>query len=168
MYNKTPDLTAIPDQAIYDEFQRRMKCAQYPQQKIVLFGAYILFSRVLTFAIGPPGSGKGTQGLRLTHELCSCHISTGDLLRQEIRDKSDLGTEAKDIMNAGGLVPDDIVIKILQRKLSTPECSKGAVFDGFPRTFQQAKKLDEMLSETGSKINHVFNFEIDDEALLDR
>lgn len=71
-------------------------------------------------------------------------------------------------MNAGGLVSDEIVLKILQRKLATPECSKGAVFDGFPRTFEQAKKLDEMLKESGSQIDHVFNFEIDNEALMDR
>lgn len=148
------EIKAVPDQMIFDEFFRRAKCLQYPPRKIVLFG--------------PPGSGKGTQGSRLTNELCSCHISTGDLLRKEIREGTDLGMKAKEVMNAGGLVSDDLVLQILQRKFETPECKRGVVFDGFPRTVEQAKKLDELLANNNSKIDNVFNFHIDDEVLMDR
>jgi len=71
-------------------------------------------------------------------------------------------------MSTGGLVPDDIVLQILQKKLGAPECKRGAVFDGFPRTFEQAKKLDETLMQKGGKINKVFNFQVDEKNLLDR
>eukprot|EP00330_Aristerostoma_sp_ATCC50986_P011970 CAMPEP_0114585780 /NCGR_PEP_ID=MMETSP0125-20121206/9219_1 /TAXON_ID=485358 ORGANISM="Aristerostoma sp., Strain ATCC 50986" /NCGR_SAMPLE_ID=MMETSP0125 /ASSEMBLY_ACC=CAM_ASM_000245 /LENGTH=136 /DNA_ID=CAMNT_0001780991 /DNA_START=49 /DNA_END=459 /DNA_ORIENTATION=- len=101
--------------------------------------------RIVLF--GPPGSGKGTQSMNLINEMKSCHISTGDLLRKEIREQTELGRQAKDIMSRGELVPDNLVIGILKNKLSTPECKKSAIFDGFPRTVNQAKKLDEMLGE---------------------
>jgi len=148
------DLSSVPDQAIFDEFTRRVKCSKLPEQKIILFG--------------PPGSGKGTQGSRLTHELCSCHISTGDLLRNEIRGGTELGNKAKDIMSAGGLVPDEVVIEILKKKIESPECKRGAVLDGFPRTFEQAKKLDDMLIQQGSKIDKVLNFQVNEQQLLER
>ena len=118
--------------------------------------------------LGPPGSGKGTQGTRITNELCSCHISTGDLLRKEIRDGTELGMKAKEVMNAGGLVSDDLVLQILKKKIDAPECKKGVVFDGFPRTVEQAKKLDEILANSNNKIDQVFNFHIDDNVLVDR
>lgn len=101
-------------------------------------------------------------------ELCSCHISTGDLLRKEIKDKTELGTKAKDLMDRGDLVPDDLVIDILGKKLKTEECSSGAIFDGYPRTVEQAKKLDSLLSQSGQKLDKVFNFEVDDETLIKR
>lgn len=123
---------------------------------------------ILINVLGPPGSGKGTQASRLTYELCGCHISTGDLLRNEIRGNTELGSKAKDIMSAGGLVSDEIVIEILKKKLESPECKRGAILDGFPRTFEQAKKLDEMLVQQGSKIDQVFNFQVDEQNLLDR
>lgn len=76
--------------------------------------------------------------------------------------------KAKEVMNAGGLVSDDLVLQILQRKFDTPECKKGVVFDGFPRTVEQAKKLDDLLAQNNSRIDNVFNFHIDDEVLMDR
>jgi len=148
------DIKAVPDQLIFDEFFRRAKCLQYPAKKIVLFG--------------PPGSGKGTQASRITNDLCSCHISTGDLLRKEIRDGTELGTKAKEVMNSGGLVSDDLVLQILKKKIDSPECQKGVIFDGFPRTTVQAKKLDEILAQSNTKIDQVFNFHIDDAVLVDR
>ena len=106
--------------------------------------------------------------MKLVQELCSCHISTGDLLRKEIREKTDLGMKAKEIMNRGYLVPDDLVIDVLAKKLQSDECKKGAVFDGYPRTIEQAKKLDALLAKSGHKIDQVINFEIDDATLIDR
>lgn len=148
------DLKSIPDKILYDEFFRRVKCTQYPERRIVLFG--------------PPGCGKGTQGQKLEDELCSCHIATGDLLRQEIRDKTELGTKAQDIMNRGELVPDDLVIEIIRKAIHKDECKKGVVFDGFPRTVAQAEKLDQMLEKEGKGVDKVFNFEIDEETLVER
>jgi adenylate kinase len=130
------NLKEVPDRFIYEEYFRRVRCYHYPERRIVLFG--------------PPGSGKGTQASRLTNEICSCHISTGEMLRNEMREGSEIGSKAKDIMNRGDLVPDDIVINMIEKKIRSKECAKGAVFDGFPRTVEQAKKLDEML-EASSK-----------------
>lgn len=90
------------------------------------------------------------------------------MLRKEIRDGTELGNQAKDIMNAGGLVSDDLVLQILKKKMDSPECRKGVVFDGFPRTVVQAQKLDEVLEKSNSRIDQVFNFHIDDDVLLDR
>lgn len=103
--------------------------------------------RIILF--GPPGSGKGTQSMNLIKEFDSFHISTGDLLRKEIREQSELGTSAKGYMDRGELVPDELVINILKKALYSAEANKNAVFDGFPRTVAQAKKLDEMLAENG-------------------
>ena len=89
-------------------------------------------------------------------------------MRNEIQEGSELGKQAKDIMSTGALVPDAVVLQILQKKLDTPECKRGAVFDGFPRTFEQAKKLDETLMQKGGKIDKVFNFQVDEQNLLDR
>jgi adenylate kinase len=144
----------VPDKYIYQEFFRRVRCSHYPERMIVLFG--------------PPGSGKGTQGMKLVDELCGCHLSTGDLLRKEIRDKSELGKHAEEIMNRGELVPDQVVLDIIEKNVFSDQCRKGAVFDGFPRTVEQAKKLDEILNRRGKKIDRVFNFEVDDNTLVDR
>lgn len=165
--NNPVDLSSVPDQEIFDEFNRRMRCSKFPEQKIILFGIPSL-CHLFYNLLGPPGTGKGTQGSKLAYELCSCHISTGDLLRYEIQDGTDLGKQAKDIMRTGALVPDSIVLQILQKKLDSPECKKGAVFDGFPRTFEQAKKLDETLQAKGTKINKVYNFQVDEKDLLER
>mmetsp|Transcript_9076 Transcript_9076/g.7996 ORF Transcript_9076/g.7996 Transcript_9076/m.7996 type:complete len:154 (+) Transcript_9076:50-511(+) len=140
-------LKDFSDEAIKQEFIRRSKCEQYPEKRIVLFG--------------PPGSGKGTQAAKLEYELCSCHISTGDLLREQIRYGTALGVKAKTIMEKGDLVPDDLVIDIIKAKIQTAECEKGVIFDGFPRTVNQAKKLDEMLKERNEKVDSVFNFNIE-------
>lgn len=101
-------------------------------------------------------------------ETCGCHIATGDLLRKEIKDKTELGLKATDFMNRGDLVPDDLIIEILNKKLESNECKKGSIFDGFPRTVEQAKKLDDLLSKKGQTIEKVINFEVNDEILIDR
>lgn len=96
--------------------------------------------------IGPPGSGKGTQSPRLVEEFGICHLATGDLLRAAIAKGTELGLKAKSIMEAGGLVPDDVMVGMIKDNLSRPECSNGFVLDGFPRTIDQAKKVKYLVS----------------------
>ncbi len=147
-------LASFPDKIIIDEYNRRIKCSTYPERRIILFG--------------PPASGKGTQGDKLTYDLCACHISTGDLLRHEIAQKSVIGKKVESIMNKGELVPGDMVIDVLKNKLHSEECQKAAIFDGYPRTLNQAKKLDEMLSKERKKSDTVFNFDISESAVIER
>ena len=98
---------------------------------------------------GPPGSGKGTQAEKLIEKYLLVHISTGDLLRQERKDKTPLGLEAQKFMDAGNLVPDDVVIGMISNKLDANPDAKGFIFDGFPRTIAQAEALDALLQMKG-------------------
>lgn len=97
--------------------------------------------------LGPPGSGKGTQASRLAREFGGVHISTGEILRESVQKKSALGNQAEKILNSGGLVPDQLVLAIMEERLNRTDCEKGFVLDGFPRTVFQAKSLDQWLNE---------------------
>lgn len=121
-----------------------------------------------TVFIGPPGSGKGTQAPRLSEEFNWFHLSTGDLLREEIHKGSELGIQAKQIIDAGELVSDEIVIGMIRSKLQQPECQHGVIFDGFPRTVNQARALDEMLAADGKQLDKVIEFFVPDEVLIER
>ena len=92
--------------------------------------------------IGPPGSGKGTQAPRIKDDLCLCHLATGDMLRDAVAAGTELGRKAKEIMDRGELVPDELVIGLIDSAMSQPECERGLLLDGFPRTGVQAEKLD--------------------------
>lgn len=119
--------------------------------------------------IGPPGSGKGTQGPIIKDKYCLCHLATGDLLRAAVAAGTEMGAKAKAVMEAGGLVSDDIVVGIIKENIKSPECKKGFILDGFPRTVVQAEKLDEMLvEERVGKIDHVLEFKVPDEVLVER
>ena len=96
---------------------------------------------------GAPGVGKGTQAKLISSKLNIPHISTGDILRQSVKDQTELGKKAQEIMNRGDLVPDDIMIGIIQDRLHKPDCAKGFILDGFPRTVNQAVALDKLLKE---------------------
>jgi len=117
---------------------------------------------------GPPGAGKGTQAKILQEEWGLPQLSTGDMLRAAIAAGTELGRRCNDVMERGDLVPDDIVVGIIAERLDKPDCAKGAVFDGFPRTVPQAKALDKMLAGRGSKIDAVIELRVDDEAMIGR
>lgn len=118
---------------------------------------------------GAPGSGKGTQSARLINHYGLYHISTGELLREHIKNGTELGKIAESYISKGKLIPDDLMISILENVLdSNPETAKGVIFDGFPRTVPQAHALNEMLEKRGSKVHAVIGLEVDDAELVDR
>ncbi|RXW13207.1 hypothetical protein EST38_g12649 [Candolleomyces aberdarensis] len=122
-----------------------------------------------TILIGPPGAGKGTQAPKIRDEFCVCHLATGDMLRDQVEKKTPLGIEAKKIMDAGGLVSDDIMVNMIKEQLENNKgCKNGFVLDGFPRTVPQAQKLDGMLSARGEKLDSVVQLLIDDQLLISR
>jgi len=117
---------------------------------------------------GPPGSGKGTQAANLIEKYGLLHISTGDLLRQEIKDETPLGIEAKNFIDKGLLVPDDVVIGMISAKLDSNSNVKGVIFDGFPRTIAQAEALDRLLEFKKAPINIMLALHVNDDALAER
>ncbi len=117
---------------------------------------------------GPPGAGKGTQSEKLITKYNLIHLSTGDLLRSEIAQKTELGMKAKTLMDNGDLVPDDVVIGMIRSKLNSNNQAKGFIFDGFPRTTAQAQALDELLSEMNTQITCMLALEVDNEELTKR
>ncbi|WP_264213838.1 adenylate kinase [Leisingera thetidis] len=118
--------------------------------------------------LGPPGAGKGTQARMLEEKFGYVQLSTGDLLREAVAAGTPAGRAAKAVMEAGQLVSDEIVINILRDRLAEPDCTKGVILDGFPRTTVQAEALDELLAETSQKINAAISLEVDDAAMVDR
>ncbi|KAB2045780.1 hypothetical protein ES319_D01G185300v1 [Gossypium barbadense] len=148
---------ALEDVASVDimtELLRRFKCSSKPDKRLIL--------------IGPPGSGKGTQSPMIKDDYCLCHLATGDMLRAAVAAKTPLGIKAKEAMDKGELVSDDLVVGIIDEAMKKPSCQKGFILDGFPRTVVQAQKLDEMLGKQGTKIDKVLNFAIDDSILEER
>ncbi|KAG8701095.1 adenylate kinase [Ceratobasidium sp. 394] len=119
--------------------------------------------------IGPPGAGKGTQAPTIRDKFCVCHLATGDMLREQVAKKTQLGVEAKKIMDAGGLVSDDIMVGMIKDQLqNNKDCKNGFILDGFPRTVPQAQKLDSMLTERKEKLDHVIELKIEDQLLVSR
>lgn len=117
---------------------------------------------------GPPGAGKGTQSQFLIERYGLVHLSTGDLLRSEIKDETELGLKAKELMDVGELVPDDVVIGMIRNKIESHLDAKGFIFDGFPRTKAQAEALDAMLGSKSEPIVAMLSLEVPDEELVKR
>lgn len=139
---------------LLSEIHRRQVCESKPKMNIVL--------------IGPPGSGKGTQAPRIRDELCLCHLATGDMLRDAVANGTELGKKAKEIMDRGELVSDEIVIGLIDEASKEPQCERGLLLDGFPRTAVQAEKLDSMLQSRSQKIDKAIEFKVNDDILIER
>ena len=118
--------------------------------------------------LGAPGAGKGTVSNLMIKKYGVAHISTGDILRGEVAKGTPAGKEAAVIMKAGKLVPDELVCGMVKNRLAEPDCQKGFILDGFPRTIPQADRLDAVLAELGSKVDRVIYLKVDDEILLKR
>jgi adenylate kinase len=117
---------------------------------------------------GPPGSGKGTQAGRIEREFHLKHLSTGQILRAEVAHGSEIGKEVARKMAAGDLVPDDLIVSIVRKRLPDAEAGAGVLLDGFPRTLEQARALDEMLSSEGHRVDFVIALEVPEEDLVGR
>jgi adenylate kinase len=118
--------------------------------------------------LGPPGAGKGTQAKRLVDKYNIPQVSTGDMLRAALKEETPLGLEAKKYMDAGGLVPDSVVIGLVKQRIQKPDAKGGYMLDGFPRTLAQAQELDRILGGMGQKIDHVVSVEVPNSELLGR
>ncbi len=118
--------------------------------------------------LGPPGAGKGTQAKRLVEKYHIPQVSTGDMLREALKEGTPLGLEAKKYMDQGGLVPDTVVIGLVKERIQKPDAKGGYMLDGFPRTVGQAEALDKILGELGQKIDHVVSVEVPNSELLGR
>jgi adenylate kinase len=118
--------------------------------------------------LGPPGAGKGTQAKKLTGEFSIPQVSTGDMLREAVKNGTELGKKAKGFMDAGGLVPDEVVIGIVKERLAAKDCANGFILDGFPRTIPQAQALDRVTKELGKEIRFVLSLEVDQNELMER
>jgi len=118
--------------------------------------------------IGPPGVGKGTQSKRLVEYLQIPHLSSGDMLRQAVEDQTEIGRAAKEYLSDGRLVPDDLVVEIIRSRLTEPDCARGCLLDGFPRTAGQAEALSETLNGTGRPLDAVIALRVDSDELVRR
>ncbi|OEH78589.1 putative adenylate kinase [Cyclospora cayetanensis] len=154
MANTGPSLEKVPTNDLLEELKRRCNCLSKPEGRYVFLGA--------------PGSGKGTQSSSLRHSHCYCHISTGDMLREAVDAGTDLGKKAKEIMAAGQLVPDDLVLSLLAERMRSSECARGFILDGYPRNQQQAEALDKLLEAQKQKLDGVVYFDTPEDTLVQR
>lgn len=124
--------------------------------------------RTYVVLLGPPGAGKGTQARRVSEELGLTHVSSGDIFRENMKNGTDLGSLAKQYLDSGELVPDNVTISMIKERISRPDCQSGVLLDGFPRTAVQAAALSEILAETGSQVDCVPLIEVPPDELVRR
>ncbi len=118
--------------------------------------------------LGAPGAGKGTQAIRLAESMSVPHISTGDIFRKHLREGTDLGKQVQSYLDSGGLVPDELTCGIVASRLAEPDCEKGYILDGFPRSLPQAEALKKMLGERGDQIDLAIDIDVPDEEIVER
>lgn len=118
--------------------------------------------------LGPPGAGKGTQAELISKKHNMVQLSTGEMLRQAVKAGTETGRKAKDLIEAGKLVPDEVVVGIVAERIEEPDCANGFILDGFPRTLQQAAALEKLLDEKGKTLDIVIELKVDDEAMVER
>ena len=123
---------------------------------------------IRTILMGPPGCGKGTQGKKLEAKYSIPQLSTGDMLRAAVRDKTQVGLKAKEYMDSGNLVPDDVIVGVIRDRLNASDCDKGYILDGFPRTIGQAEALDGLFADNGHKLTAVINLDVADDDVVAR
>ncbi len=123
---------------------------------------------MITILFGPPGSGKGTQAAIISERFGLPHVGTGQMLRDEVAAGSELGREVEPIMSSGGLIPDDMMVRVIENRIAQPDASRGVLLDGFPRTVPQAEELDVMLERTGREIGVVLFFDVPEGELRKR
>jgi adenylate kinase len=123
---------------------------------------------VITILFGPPGSGKGTQAAIISERFGLPHVSTGQMLRDEVAAGTELGREVGPIMTSGELIPDDMMVRVIEHRIAQPDASQGVLLDGFPRTVPQAEELDAMLERTGREIGVVLFFDVPENELRKR
>ena len=118
--------------------------------------------------LGPPGAGKGTQAQRLVDAHDIIQLSTGEILREEVASGSELGKQAKEVIESGHLMPDELMVEIISNRIDEPDCANGFILDGFPRTARQAEALDKLLAEKGLALDHVIELKVADQILVSR
>jgi adenylate kinase len=123
---------------------------------------------VIVIFFGPPGSGKGTQASGLAERAGIPQLSTGDMLRRAVKEGSPLGKKAKEVMDRGDLLPDEIIIALMKDRIAAPDCRDGFILDGFPRTVAQAEALEKLLRETGRRVDAVLNLKVDENEVTSR
>lgn len=123
---------------------------------------------MLVILLGPPGAGKGTQAEQLVDKYKLTHVSTGDILRSSVKKGTTLGNKAKEFIEKGELVSDDIVLRIVEERIKEPDCEQGALLDGFPRTVLQARSFDKVLEKTSFTLDAVVCIDVDEEELISR
>ncbi len=125
-------------------------------------------SGVRVVLLGPPGAGKGTQAKLLQDEFAACQISTGDILREAAAQQTPLGKQAAEYINRGALVPDDVIVNLVAERLKEPDCEKGFILDGFPRTIPQAESLDAILKTSRLGLNCVLSVQVPENIIIQR
>lgn len=148
------ELSRVSTKDLIAEIERRERCESMPRKNLIL--------------LGPPGSGKGTQSSKLLNDFCYCQLSTGDLLRENVAKKTPAGIKAKEAMDKGQLVSDQLVNEILLNAIQSPTCERGIIFDGYPRNPEQAENLGNLLASIGKKLHNVVELKIDPEELFER
>ena len=138
------------------------------QENAALRGETADASRTVMILFGPPGAGKGSQAPKVVAKLGIPQLSTGDMLRAAVAAGTPVGNEAKAVMESGGLVPDDLVVGIISDRIKEADCAKGFILDGFPRTVEQASKLDAVLADSGEAVSCIIALEVPDAALTER